>query len=89
MDLRDSAGGDSALNAQRRTRELEQFANGDSVDVLVIGGGITGVGVALDAVTRGLVLRWSKSTTSHSAPAAGVRNWHTAAFGTSPPAMSV
>jgi glycerol-3-phosphate dehydrogenase len=71
VDLRDSAGGDSALNAQRRTRELEQFANGDSVDVLVIGGGITGVGVALDAVTR------------------GVRNWHTAAFGTSPPAMSV
>ncbi|ROZ58906.1 glycerol-3-phosphate dehydrogenase/oxidase [Rhodococcus sp. WS1] len=50
----DSAGGDSALNAQRRTRELEQLANGDSVDVLVIGGGITGVGVALDAVTRGL-----------------------------------
>jgi len=50
----DSAGSDSALNAQRRTRELEQLANGDSVDVLVIGGGITGVGVALDAVTRGL-----------------------------------
>ncbi|NMM85894.1 glycerol-3-phosphate dehydrogenase [Rhodococcus sp. SRB_17] len=46
--------GSSALNAARRTRELNELAHGDSVDVLVIGGGITGVGVALDAVTRGL-----------------------------------
>ncbi|MGC0363670.1 glycerol-3-phosphate dehydrogenase [Rhodococcus sp. 27YEA15] len=46
--------GSTALNAARRTRELERLADGDSVDVLVIGGGITGVGVALDAATRGL-----------------------------------
>jgi glycerol-3-phosphate dehydrogenase len=39
----------------RRTRErnLERLASED-YDVLVVGGGITGAGVALDAVTRGL-----------------------------------
>jgi glycerol-3-phosphate dehydrogenase len=44
----------TALNAARRARELEALASGQVVDVLVIGGGITGVGVALDAVSRGL-----------------------------------
>jgi glycerol-3-phosphate dehydrogenase len=44
----------SSLNAARRVRELESLASGEVVDVLVIGGGITGVGVALDAATRGL-----------------------------------
>ncbi len=42
------------LDARRRERELAQLAEGESVDVLVIGGGITGCGVALDAATRGL-----------------------------------
>lgn len=42
------------LNASRRTRELELLAGGHEVDVLVVGGGITGVGVALDAASRGL-----------------------------------
>ncbi|UPK74817.1 glycerol-3-phosphate dehydrogenase/oxidase [Nocardioidaceae bacterium SCSIO 66511] len=46
--------GSSALNAARRSRELEEVAAGDPIDLLVIGGGITGVGVALDAVSRGL-----------------------------------
>lgn len=41
------------LNASRRRAELERTAS-DSVDVLVVGGGITGVGVALDAAARGL-----------------------------------
>ncbi|AQA04763.1 glycerol-3-phosphate dehydrogenase [Mycobacterium sp. MS1601] len=41
----------AALNAARRTRELELL---DSVDVLVIGAGITGAGIALDAASRGL-----------------------------------
>lgn len=41
------------LNASRRTRELELLAGGHEVDVLVVGGGITGVGVALDAASRG------------------------------------
>lgn len=44
----------AALNAARRERDLDALARGEVVDVLVIGGGITGVGVALDAVTRGL-----------------------------------
>ena len=42
------------LSAARRTRELDLLAAGHEVDVLVVGGGITGVGVALDAASRGL-----------------------------------
>lgn len=44
----------SALDATRRRRELESVWGGDDVDVLVVGGGITGVGTALDAASRGL-----------------------------------
>jgi glycerol-3-phosphate dehydrogenase len=43
------------LNAQRRREELESLASAQ-LDVLVIGGGITGVGVALDAASRGLTV---------------------------------
>ncbi|WP_280317154.1 glycerol-3-phosphate dehydrogenase/oxidase [Nocardia wallacei] len=49
-----SGSGDSALNAGRRERELLALGDGAVVDVLVIGGGITGVGTALDAASRGL-----------------------------------
>lgn len=45
---------EASLNAERRARELAALAAGEVVDVLVIGGGITGVWVALDAATRGL-----------------------------------
>jgi glycerol-3-phosphate dehydrogenase len=44
----------SRLTAARRGRELDQLAAGHEVDVLVVGGGITGAGVALDAASRGL-----------------------------------
>ncbi|GAA2984717.1 glycerol-3-phosphate dehydrogenase [Microbacterium terrae] len=44
----------TALSARRRERELEQLAEASEIDVLVIGGGITGVGTALDAASRGL-----------------------------------
>jgi glycerol-3-phosphate dehydrogenase len=44
----------SALNASRRTAELGALADDGHVDVIVIGGGITGAGVALDAASRGL-----------------------------------
>ncbi len=44
----------SLLTAARRRRERDELANGHVVDLLVIGGGVTGVGVALDAATRGL-----------------------------------
>ncbi len=40
------------LSSEVRTQSLSQLAN-DTFDVLVIGGGITGAGVALDAVARG------------------------------------
>lgn len=44
----------TALNKSRRSAELAELGDGENVDVLVIGGGITGVGIALDAATRGL-----------------------------------
>jgi glycerol-3-phosphate dehydrogenase len=44
----------TALNDARRTSELSALADGGTIDVVVIGGGITGVGIALDAATRGL-----------------------------------
>ncbi|KMV23278.1 glycerol-3-phosphate dehydrogenase/oxidase [Mycobacterium heckeshornense] len=43
-----------ALNATRRTADLQALADGAPVDVIVIGGGITGAGIALDAAARGL-----------------------------------
>ncbi|RDH79845.1 glycerol-3-phosphate dehydrogenase/oxidase [Mycolicibacterium moriokaense] len=44
----------AALNASRRARELAALGDGGPLDVLVIGGGITGSGIALDAASRGL-----------------------------------
>jgi glycerol-3-phosphate dehydrogenase len=45
--------GNSSLNAARRARELASLK---TVDVLVVGGGVTGAGVALDAAARGLTV---------------------------------
>ena len=43
------------LNAGRRRRDLAVLAESSRpLDILVVGGGITGVGIALDAATRGL-----------------------------------
>jgi glycerol-3-phosphate dehydrogenase len=44
----------SALNAARRDADLAALAAGEVVDVLVVGGGVTGAGIALDAAARGL-----------------------------------
>jgi glycerol-3-phosphate dehydrogenase len=44
----------TALNAARRTADLAALADGEPTDVVVIGGGITGAGIALDAASRGL-----------------------------------
>ena len=44
----------SALNAARRAADLAALGDGATVDVVVIGGGITGTGIALDAAARGL-----------------------------------
>ncbi len=48
MSLSDS------LDEARRTRELSALADGEALDVLVVGGGITGTWVAFDAAARGL-----------------------------------
>lgn len=42
------------LSAGRRSRDLDALGDRREIDVLVIGGGVTGCGVALDAATRGL-----------------------------------
>jgi glycerol-3-phosphate dehydrogenase len=44
----------TALNAARRAADLTALADGEPLDIVVIGGGITGVGIALDAASRGL-----------------------------------
>ena len=44
----------TALNAARRTADLTALADGERTDIVVIGGGITGTGIALDAASRGL-----------------------------------
>ncbi|MGW0006539.1 glycerol-3-phosphate dehydrogenase/oxidase [Nocardia grenadensis] len=43
-----------ALNGRRRRRELTALGDHPDIDLLVIGGGVTGAGVALDAAARGL-----------------------------------
>jgi len=44
----------TSLNAARRAAEIAELAGGAEVDLLVVGGGVTGAGVALDAASRGL-----------------------------------
>ena len=44
----------TALSAARRTADLAALGDGRTVDIVVIGGGITGAGIALDAASRGL-----------------------------------
>lgn len=44
----------TALNATRRAADLAALGDAPTVDLVVIGGGITGAGIALDAATRGL-----------------------------------
>jgi glycerol-3-phosphate dehydrogenase len=46
----------AALNAARRAADISALADGPTVDVLVIGGGITGTGIALDAAARGMTV---------------------------------
>ena len=47
--------GSTRLTRARRDRDLDALA-GEPVDVLVVGGGVTGCGVALDAASRGLTV---------------------------------
>ncbi|MEP6482441.1 MAG: FAD-dependent oxidoreductase, partial [Rhodoglobus sp.] len=67
---------DSTLNPGTRANALSRLAAsatpGEELDVLVIGGGVTGVGIALDAASRGLSVAvveaqdWSAGTSSRS-----------------------
>lgn len=63
---------DSMLTAQSRSRALDEMGDEPGLDLLVIGGGVTGAGIALDAVTRGLrtglvdMQDWGAGTSSRS-----------------------
>ncbi|MDO4258977.1 MAG: glycerol-3-phosphate dehydrogenase/oxidase [Actinomycetaceae bacterium] len=61
----------SALSPQYRSESLAAMAS-QRLDILVIGGGVTGAGIALDAATRGLKVGiveaqdWASGTSSRS-----------------------
>jgi glycerol-3-phosphate dehydrogenase len=59
------------LTAARRQEDLAVLTGGEVVDVLVIGGGVTGAGVALDAASRGL----SVALVERHDLAAGTSRW--------------
>ncbi len=61
-----------ALNAQQRAEDLAAMAR-EGVDVLIIGGGITGAGIALDAATRG----YRVGLVEKSDFASGTSSWST------------
>ena len=44
----------SSLNLEQRAEHLGDLRDGDALDLLVVGGGVVGAGVALDAAARGL-----------------------------------
>jgi glycerol-3-phosphate dehydrogenase len=46
---------DGSLNPSQRARDIDRLSN-ETFDVLIIGGGITGVGAALDAASRGMTV---------------------------------
>ncbi|MFG3555664.1 FAD-dependent oxidoreductase [Micromonospora sp. NPDC047557] len=62
----------ATLSPAARERSLAALGSGQELDVLVIGGGVTGAGCALDAVTRGLSVGlieagdWASGTSSRS-----------------------
>ncbi|HEX3906870.1 MAG TPA: glycerol-3-phosphate dehydrogenase/oxidase [Mycobacteriales bacterium] len=66
-----AAAGSALLNAFRRTQDLASLRAADVVDVLVVGGGVTGTGVALDAASRGL----SVALVERHDLAAGTSRW--------------
>ncbi|GAA1389573.1 glycerol-3-phosphate dehydrogenase/oxidase [Luteococcus peritonei] len=65
-------GDGSALNAEQRTLSLTELTSGEPLDLLVVGGGVTGAGIALDAASRGLrtgiveMGDWASGTSSWS-----------------------
>lgn len=63
---------DSLLTVASRARALQEMEDETGLDVLVVGGGVTGAGIALDAATRGLrtgiveMQDWAAGTSSRS-----------------------
>ena len=61
-----------ALTPETRAQALEEMSDAHGLDVLVIGGGVTGAGIALDAASRGLrtgiieAQDWASGTSSRS-----------------------
>lgn len=62
----------TAITAESRAQALAQMSDEAGLDVLVVGGGVTGAGIALDAATRGLRVGiveaqdWASGTSSRS-----------------------
>jgi glycine/D-amino acid oxidase-like deaminating enzyme len=69
----------TALTMQSRDRALAAMTDAEGVDVLVVGGGVTGAGIALDAATRGLKTAiveaqdWASGTSQPVQPAGARR----------------
>ena len=72
----------SQLTAESRAKALKSMVN-EELDILVVGGGITGAGIALDAATRGLRTGIAKQVTGLQAPVHGPPSSFTAACATS------
>ena len=70
-----------------RTDALRRLAD-TTFDVLVVGGGITGAGVALDAASRGLRTALVERDDLRRAPRRSPPSWSTGACGTSSRARS-
>jgi len=79
----------SHLNAARRAADLADLRDGEPLDLLVVGGGVTGAGAALDAAARGLRvalverrdLAWGTSRWSSKLVHGGLRYLAQGAFG--------
>lgn len=62
----------TALNGAQRSAALQAMSNEEGLDILVVGGGVTGAGIALDAAARGLrtgiveMGDWAQGTSSYS-----------------------
>src|SRR3954451_11822851 len=90
MSHDDRAPSSSALTAARRLADLEALRDArEPLDLLVVGGGVTGAGVALDAAARGLRvalverrdLAWGTSRWSSKLVHGGLRYLAQGAFG--------
>ncbi|MGB7980342.1 MAG: FAD-dependent oxidoreductase, partial [Candidatus Nanopelagicales bacterium] len=71
----------SVMTEKSRSGALARMSDPTGLDVLVIGGGITGAGIALDAATRGLrtgiveAQDWSSGTSSRSSKLVLADRW--------------